>query len=197
MLVHVIHFAVIILLLIYCLYLILKAQINAIPLKSDKANMNDDSLTNKNYFDEKALFLLKQKLAYAHTVATVCMTWWVSSVVFCGSILAAVWLKREEMRQPSILFPLGCFLALFFASASGFGAQITWGYLPRLDNDLSTLLNKTGKQHSFSNETGKQHPFSNEVATFRRSMLIGTISFLLILAVWLYLWYGLYAGCWK
>jgi hypothetical protein len=36
-------------------------------------------------------FLLEQKIASLNTVANVSMTWWVSSVVFCALIFAAVW----------------------------------------------------------------------------------------------------------
>lgn len=134
---------------------------------------------------ERRSFLLEQKLASLNAVANMCMTWWVSSVVFCGSILAGVWLQREEIVKSGVLFALGFTLSVFFAGVVAFGAVIWGKYLPALDDDLSDLASTSGVGGSFS----------NELTTFRWGMGIGTGSFFFILVVWLILWCHLSPGC--
>ena len=102
--------------------------------------------------NEETRFLLGQKLAYVNTLASVCMTWWVSSIVFCGSILAAVWLYRDKLIVSGLIHLLGVFLSLFFAGIAVFGAQITWNHLPKLKEDLSRLPKKTNNYDFFSTE---------------------------------------------
>lgn len=136
---------------------------------------------------EETRFLLGQKLAFANTVSQVSMTWWVSSVVFCASILAAVWLKRADLIESGIFYPLGIFLCFFFAGVVIFGAQITWHYLRDLRQDLSNLPKKADGEAFFS----------TELKTFKRSMFIGTASFFLILIVWVFFLIGLALGWWK
>lgn len=137
--------------------------------------------------DERTLLLLQQKLAHANTMGNVCMTWWVSSVVFCGSILAAVWWNKAELSEPEIVNKLGIFLLLFFAGVVIFGALIMRLYLRNLRKDLSKLLKKPGEKDFFS----------TELSTFWWAMFIGTVSFLLILIAWVFLWGELRSGRWK
>ena len=134
---------------------------------------------------ERKRLLLEQKLASLNAVANMCMTWWVSSVVFCGSILAGVWLQREEIVKSGVLFALGLTLSVFFAGVVAFGAVIWRKYLPALGGELSDLARSSGVGGSFS----------NELSTFRWGMGIGTGSFFFILVVWLILWCHLSPGC--
>lgn len=158
----------------------------AAPLEASKASpVENAGIQYKG--DDETRFLLGQKLAYANTLASVCMTWWVSSIVFCGSILAAVWLYRNELINSGMIHLLGVLLSLFFAGIVIFGAQITWNYLPKLGKDLSSLPKKSNGDDFFS----------TEFSTFKWSMVIGTISFLFILGVWIILWACLASGCWK
>ena len=60
-------------------------------------------------------FLLEQKIASLNTVANVSMTWWVSSIVFCGAIFAAVWLYRGDLFESGIMKSLGRVLLIFFS----------------------------------------------------------------------------------
>lgn len=128
--------------------------------------------------DDETRFLLGRKLDYVNTLAHLAMTWWVSSLVFCGSIFAAVWIERDKLVNGGIFCQLGNFLSLFFAGLVVFGAQITWRYLPRLRKDLSSLPKKPNGEDFFS----------TELSTFFWSMAVGTISFLCILIGWILFW---------
>ncbi len=80
--------------------------------KNDVSKENDDIKMH----NENLRFLLGHKLSNLNIVSTVCMSWWVSSIVFCGSILAAVWLRRTELVESNIIVYLAFFVACFFAS---------------------------------------------------------------------------------
>ena len=124
---------------------------------------------------------LEQKVTSLGTLANVCVTWWVSSVVFCGSILAAVWINRGELVESNVIGWLGFFLFMFFLSIIGFGILVIV-YLCRLHRELKR------------NHKGY---FSREIKFFIWAMSVGTSSFILILVGWLCLWIGLSSGSWK
>jgi hypothetical protein len=143
----------------------------------------------KDWEDGKNRFFLEQKLTYVNTIAHVCMTWWVSSVVFCASILAGVWLKRTELVESGMIHLLGAVLTIFFASIVIFGGLVRWLYLPNLHKEISDFSGIT-------NGTRKNF-FSTELSAFKKSMVLGTGSFFLILLVWIALWIGLSYGWWE
>lgn len=129
---------------------------------------------------EVACFLLEQKISSMNTAGTVCMTWWVSSVVFCGSILAAIWLKKSEIATSRfLLFGLSFVLTIFFIGVVLFGIAAIQ-YLKRLTVDLSKL--------AYGNV------FLTEVTYFIWAMKIGTWSFGLILSAWFILGIILWTG---
>jgi hypothetical protein len=125
--------------------------------------------------------LLEQKIASLGTLANVCVTWWVSSVVFCGSILAAVWLNRRELVESNIIGLLGFLLLTFFLSIIGFGALVIV-YLCKLYKEVKR------KHRSY---------FSREIKYFIWAMAVGTSSFILILGGWIVLWEWLWSGSLK
>lgn len=135
--------------------------------------------------DERVRFLIEQKISYLNTVGNVCMAWWVSSVVFCGSILAAVWLNRAELVESGVIKWLGFALAAFFATVVIYGVLII-RYLDRVHREVSDLAS----QLNFGAF------LSTEIRTFRNAMINGTSSFAIILVAWLVLWFGLWAGYW-
>ncbi len=63
--------------------------------------------------DEILNIILQHKLSFLDTMSNVAMLWWVSSVVFCGYIIAAVWMKRDEIEKKD--FPLPWFFFIVFA----------------------------------------------------------------------------------
>lgn len=153
-------------------------------VRSSKDTPLAESSNANNEEREMNRFLLEQKLASLNAVDNMCMAWWVSSVVFCGSILAGVWLQREQIVKSGILYTLGWALSLFFAGVVAFGAVIWLKYLPALGDEIFDLAKRAEYRNNFS----------NELSTFRWGMFIGTGSFFFILVLWLLLWYRLSLG---
>ncbi|HEY0005552.1 MAG TPA: hypothetical protein VGB17_12140 [Pyrinomonadaceae bacterium] len=141
-----------------------------------------------NAKDENARFLLEQKLGYINMAGNVCTTWWVSSVVFCASILAAVWLNRTELVQAGIIFWLGLILFVFFGSIVTFGTVSVF-HLRKVRAEISRLAGLLDKD--------EKDFFSTELTAFRNSLIIATSSFVLIWGGWTALWLGLWFGYWK
>lgn len=91
--------------------------------------------------------LIPKKLDFAINMGIVGITWWVSSVVFCGSIFAGVWLQRAELTaNPTALFWLGVGVMAFLASVVAFGLFLFW-VARRLARETRDLLD--------SNDFGK------------------------------------------
>src|SRR2546429_404926 len=134
---------------------------------------------------DTARFLFEQKIKCVNTVANVCMSWYVSTVVFYGTILAVVWWNREDLRGSKIIVWLGCLLTIFFAGVLYYGITFV-KYLDRLHKEI----------FAFTKELQHEGFFCNELSTFRRAMIIGTASFGIILLAWLFLWIGLSLGYW-
>ncbi len=132
-------------------------------------------------------FFLEQKIASLNTVANVSMTWWVSSVVFCGSIFAAVWVYRKDLFDSGIISNLGIFLSLFFLGIVIFGVLIII-YLRKFYKGMSVISSDFHISNDFS--------ISNELRFFIRAMIVGTLSFALILIGWILLARGLSRGSW-
>jgi hypothetical protein len=157
-------------------------------------NTNDEEASNSknsSVKDEKnnTHFLLGQKLGFANVAVNVCMVWWVSSVVFCCSILAAVWIQRNDLVKSWIIHLLGVVLVIFFGGVTAFGTLIERLYLCKLHKGISDLTERLNQDD--------KDIFSTEIVTFRVVMFIGTSSFFLILIVWCFLWVGLARGWWN
>jgi len=167
------------------------------PTASDAGRINNagvnkekDGSGTKSKDDEDKRFLLGRKLDYASTLANVCMLWWVSSLVFSGSIFAAVWFEREKLVASRIIHPLGVFLSLFFLGVAFFGYRITRYYLRGLATDLSGYPAKV-------NDKNVKEFLHTELSIFRWSMGAGTVSFAFILLMWIVFWYGLACRGWS
>jgi hypothetical protein len=74
--------------------------------------------------DETLCFLIEQKVSYVNSTVNVCLLWWVSSIVFCGYVLAAVWSQREQLKQFGYVMGLGIILFVFFFFIAHFGFLI-------------------------------------------------------------------------
>ena len=151
---------------------------------------------------EKLRFLLEQKIACVNMAGNACMAWWVSSVVFCGSIMAGVWLERKELIKSNIFYPLGVALGFFFAGVVLFGVLMTWRYLCNLGKDMSVLeklyLGNPGKEISALKKKLKIKTFFfTELSTFKWAMVIGTVSFFFILVLWIGFLLGQALGWWN
>jgi len=140
--------------------------------------LSDDKEKN-----ETLRFLIEQKLSSMNTAGNVCMTWWVSSVVFCGSILAAVWLQRSELAKAGgfLLGGLSLVLTVFFAGTVLFGV-VAIKYLKKFRRDICKL----------TKGLNRGRVFQTEVTYFIGAMEIGTWSFALVFVAWVILCVGLW-----
>lgn len=129
-------------------------------------------------------FLIEQKMHIYQTVGNVSMTWWASSILFCASILASVWLKRDLISALPYFGLLGGVLATFFLSLVVFGVCL-YVYACDLQSDLEVSLRKI---HASSRS------FDPELDLLKRGILDATSSFILIAGAWLVLWRSLAAG---
>ena len=154
----------------------------ASPTRRPGSTAPAESSNGEDEKHKRLQFLLEKKLASLQLVATLCMSWWISSVAFCATILAAVWLQREQIVKSGILLPLGLILSVFFAGVFIFGV-VMLRYRRRLREEMSKLA------------AGDEVNFSNELSTFRWAMAIGTGSFFFILLVWLFFWCLLSPRC--
>ena len=162
-------------------------------------------------------FLLEQKITTLGTVATVSMTWWVSSIVFCGTILAAVWANRKDLFESKVIGYLGLFLSAFFLGIVIFGFLIVL-YLRKARREIGRAARSYKKYRLIDEQPkdgkpwqrlrrratelilGRGHNcgyFSTEINYFIWAVWVGILSFVLVLAFWICLAYGLSKGCWK
>ncbi|HEY0428592.1 MAG TPA: hypothetical protein VGC76_12495 [Pyrinomonadaceae bacterium] len=162
--------------------------------KKDNKPKKDKISENK---DETLHFLLGQKLIYLNTIAKVCMSWWVSSIVFCGTILAAVWLRRGELVDSGIINYLGFFVGCFFLSFIGFGIAALY-YLFKFRDKISELIAPpNSSQTQTDSKQISADAFNIEIHSIMCGILIGIVTFILILIVWIILFVSLYQGCCK
>lgn len=137
--------------------------------------------------DETRRFLIEQKVSYVNSTVHVSMSWWVSSIVFCGSVLAAIWLQREELRQqPRYVIGLGIVLFAFFFVIAYFGHLVA-RRLGRVQSEIAALA----KQLGYVTLESEKGFFDTEIRTFQKSMWLGAGSFALIFLTWIVFWYFL------
>jgi len=122
--------------------------------------------------------LLEQKLELLNTIANVGMTWWVSSIVFCGSALGAIWLKRHEIAAAPFFGWLGLFLGVFFVSIVLFGV---WMVIATsiLQSETNAIL-----------EALKIVKHKNHIGflAVQLGYALGTTSFIIVTIIWVVMW---------
>ena len=122
---------------------------------------------------------ISAKIAFGLTTVTAAMTWWVSSVVFCGSIIAGAWLKKAELHQLSTpARAIFCGISLIF-----FLSVVTFGFLTarafrRLAREIGEL--RGSLVPAPDQPTGRAWEFDFAA----RATYLGTTSFFLIAATW-------------
>lgn len=137
--------------------------------------------------EETIRLLIEQKITFVNTAANVCMLWWVSSIVFYGSVLAAMWVKQDELKarlkqdelegKKSINL-LGWVLSCFFLATALFGVVIFCYSFP-IQRGIAGLAARLKYEGSF---------FYNEIWGFRIAMLFGIGSFCLVFLIWIRFW---------
>jgi len=131
--------------------------------------------------DEIIRFLIEQKVTFINAAVSVCMSWWVTSTLFSGSILATVWAKRNQIIEKGLVHWLGWILSVFFSSIVIYGGIIVCHIL-RGQSEIDELIAKLSPEAAF---------FHTELSAFLWAMVAGTISFALVLVTWLFLWRNL------
>jgi len=128
--------------------------------------------------EETIRFLIEQKITFINTAVNACMLWWVSSIVFCGSVLGAVWLKRAELKEEQIVKWIGIILSTFFFAIAGFGFLAIYS-IGCAQTEISSLAAALRYQGDF---------FSTELEVFRWECgLVPSVSFS-------YSWFGFFSG---
>ena len=122
--------------------------------------------------------LLAYKIQLLTTIANTSMLWWVSAVVFCASVLGAIWSRRSEAEAILRLKPMGFLLYFFFSSIVLYGLLVTIMVALQY-RDIRFLLQKLGDPVS---------SFDVEYLWILIGMPIGTSSFVIFLAVWHFFW---------
>lgn len=137
--------------------------------------------------EEAILTLLASRLEIARTVADTTMLWWVSSIVFCGSILVGVWLEQERLLKKLSAGKLRWLgrtatflLAMFFA----YPIWICYA-MGRFKGEAAALLSRLG-------DPTLAMPF--DFSAIQVAVGIGLVTFLPGFVLWLVLWRHL-PGC--
>jgi hypothetical protein len=122
---------------------------------------------------------ISAKIAFGQTTVTAAMTWWVSSVVFCGSIIAGAWLKEAEIHQLGTMARcvLCSIVLVFFLSVVTFGF-LTARAFQRLAREIGEL--RTSLVTAPDQSTGRAWEFDFAA----KATYLGTSSFLLIALTW-------------
>jgi len=134
--------------------------------------------------EETVRFLIEQKITFINTAVNACMLWWVSSIVFCGSVLAAVWIKRDELRKERFISWTGVILSTLFLAIACFGFLAIY-FIGKGKTEISSLAVDLKYQGDF---------FGTELEVFQWAMWLGAISFLFVFLVWLFMWRWLSKG---
>lgn len=135
--------------------------------------------------------LIDVKVHMLCNLMTTGMTWWVSSVVFCGSILAGTWIKHQELVGLPFINWFCLIVLIFLLSIVLFGVwlSITFGKLgcdiKELKAQLALIAN-IGSYHARLRDS--------EYKFLRGGTLLGTSSFVLIAVTWIGIWYFIAHG---
>jgi len=139
--------------------------------------MSDDAA-----IEETKRFLIEQKVSFVNSAVNAAMLWWVSSLLFCGSVLGAVWSEREKLQsKPGVLVGLGIVLFVFFGAIAIFGFMGAYR-LCIVQVEIAALAGALKYSEPVVKPNGF---FYTEILTFKTAMIIGGSSFALIHIVWI------------
>ena len=129
--------------------------------------------------DKALLVLLGSKYEFLSVYANLSMLWWVSSIVFCASVIAAVWRFQSEIfNMPrlyiNILFFVG---SVFFITIVAYGSLAVF-FVKWMEQEILYVAERL----SIADVT------FFEYTAFRILVLLGTTSFILVLILWIALW---------
>ena len=140
--------------------------------------------------DQTIRFLIEQKISFINSALNACMLWWVSSIVFCGTVLAAVWIKRDELQQQRLITGTFIILSIFFLSVTGFGLSAIY-FLAVVETEIAFLASSLKTQDDLL-LMQLSNFFGTELGAFRVAMWIGAGSFAFVWLSLLYMWRKLF-----
>ena len=123
--------------------------------------------------DPSLEFIIENSLDMLKSYQSIGMRWWATSVVFCASIIGAVWRNRSYLIQHPLLKSLELAIGFFLISIVGFGAIMAYHCWNMLSDFLQLI-----------NQDSKLKQFDNEFWVTIWGYLIATSSFVLITISW-------------
>jgi hypothetical protein len=128
--------------------------------------------------DEEALrALLEHKLSFLETVAQTTMAWWVSSIVFCATVIAIFWGRRQDVVMLPGLNIVCSLVSVFLFSFPVYAAWVIYG-THRIHLETQDILLQLGLPTDLLFEfTGVKVAVS-----------IGGTVFVLMFLTWIYVW---------
>jgi hypothetical protein len=122
--------------------------------------------------------LIDKKLALLTAIASTSMLWWVSSTVFCATLLGGIW-RYKDMVQTVPYKKWLAFLLYFF-----FGSVVLYGFLVT----VMTLLEFLDVRMLLTMIGAPANLFDAEFLWILIGVPIGTSSFVIFLLVWHHMW---------
>ena len=151
-------------------------------------------MSDETVIEETKRVLIEQKVSFVNSAVNAAMLWWVSSILFCGSALAAVWSNKEGLQKNTgILVGLGIVLFVFFGAIAIFGFLGAYR-LCIVQSEIAALAEDLTYSGPVDKPDLKGKFFYEEILTYRIAMIIGGYSFALIHVVWFTFWLYLLRG---
>jgi hypothetical protein len=122
--------------------------------------------------------ILEAKLNFVSSLAYTLMFWWASSVAFCGSLIAAVWIRRDDLRSFHELYLFCAVVWIFIFTIAIFGC-IMIPYTYKLKKEAIFLIRK------IPGCEGLRLPEFDIITT---GLIAGSSSFVFALIVWCGIW---------
>jgi hypothetical protein len=135
--------------------------------------------------EDLTTFILKEKFEFLRLVGNISMLWWVSTVVFCGTIVGASIAWKKELFQKfskKKILGLWALIFIFFCSTIYYG-YLTVLYAYNSKNEVFKLL----KEKNISNSL-----FQPEFELLYKGVICGSSSFAIIFLGWFFLGIWLY-----
>lgn len=122
--------------------------------------------------DTTTQFIIEHKLYTLHSLQSTGMSWWVSSVVFCASIIGAVWYHRKQLAShPEVMKSLRFAIGFFFITVIAYGVVLAV-HCMAMRADVLSLKGSDVKM------------FGKEFVVTTIAYAFGTTSFILIAISW-------------
>ena len=127
--------------------------------------------------DEVFKILLDRNLSFLEQIASTTMTWWVSSIVFCPTIIALFLYHRERIAQLPYLNFVCFVVSLFILSLPVYASWVIY-CLWNIENEIKDLLMHLGNSD--------KPPFA--LSGTRTAIEIGGSCFIAAFILWCIVW---------